>query len=241
MIKDVLSAGQTGRSASHKQALIGARTGFGRGRGFQIEINVVGDEKIQMAVLVVVDKSAAGVPARLGTGLMKSGLFSYVGKCAVAVVAVKRVLAVVGDEQIIVAVVIKISNAARLAPACFVFQAGTFCHVCKCAVAIVFEQMTARLLTGGEAFQPPAVDQKDVLPAVVIVIVECQTATSGFQQIFVAAFAAVNGFYRQPCFLDNIHKTDAKRCSFHGRLRTLWCGHGLGVIFSFGWSNLLGC
>ena len=36
---------------------------LGHGRGLRVEVDVVGDEQIEMAVAVVVDERAAGVPA----------------------------------------------------------------------------------------------------------------------------------------------------------------------------------
>ena len=37
--------------------LIQARAGFGQRRGFRIEIDVVGDEQVQVAVLIVIDET----------------------------------------------------------------------------------------------------------------------------------------------------------------------------------------
>jgi hypothetical protein len=76
-----------------------------------------------VAVAVVVDEGAAGVPANLRAGLDQAGLLGDVGEGAVAVVAIERVLAVVGDEEIVVAVVVVVADAAGLAPAGLVLQA----------------------------------------------------------------------------------------------------------------------
>ena len=69
VVQDVLAAAQAGRSAGDQQALVGAGAGFGRRGGLQIEIDIVGDEEIEMAVAIVIHKSAAGVPADFGAGL----------------------------------------------------------------------------------------------------------------------------------------------------------------------------
>ena len=43
--------------------LIQARAGFRQRRGLRVEVDVVGDEEVELAVLVVIDKRAAGIPA----------------------------------------------------------------------------------------------------------------------------------------------------------------------------------
>ena len=62
--QDVLAAIQTGRAARDHQSFIETRAGFGRGHGLEVEVDVVGDEEIEMAVAVVIDEGAAGIPAR---------------------------------------------------------------------------------------------------------------------------------------------------------------------------------
>ena len=99
-----------------------------------------------MSVAVVVDKSAARIPARFGAGLYQAALFRDIGKCAVAVVSIERILSVVSDEQIVVAVVIVVAHTAGLSPTGAMFEARTLGDVGKRAVAIVLEQMAVRLL-----------------------------------------------------------------------------------------------
>src|SRR6202034_1051210 len=171
-----------------------------------------------MTVLVVIDPRAASVPANFGAGLRKAGLFSDVGKCAVAVVARERVLAVVSDEEIVIAVVVVIADAAGLSPTGAVLEAGAFRDIGEGAVAIVLEETAVRLLACGETFQTPSVDQEHVEPAVVIVIVKGKTAAGGLEKIFVPAFAAIGGFHSQSRLLNDIDEADAERRAFNGRL-----------------------
>ena len=97
----------------------------GGGAVFKIEVDVVGDEQVEVAVAIVIDKSAAGVPASFRAGLNQSRLFGYIGERAVAVIAIERVLAVVSDEEIVVAVVVVIADAAGLAPTGAVLRGRT--------------------------------------------------------------------------------------------------------------------
>ena len=74
VIENVLSARQARRPAGDQDSLVSAGAILGQGRGLQIEVDVVGDEEIEMAVAVVVDEGAAGVPANLRPGLDQAGL-----------------------------------------------------------------------------------------------------------------------------------------------------------------------
>ena len=94
-------------------------------------------------------------------------------------------MSVVSDEEIVVAVVVVVADAAGLSPAGAKFQAGAFGDVGKCAVAIVLEQMAVGLVALGETLEPPAIYEEDVEPAIVVIVVEGQAAAGGFQKIFV--------------------------------------------------------
>ena len=109
VIEDVFAALQAGRAAGHLDAFVGAAGGFGSGRGLEVEVDVVGDEEVEVAVPVVVEKCAAGVPARVR--LKKACLLGHVGEGAVAVVAEEGVLAVVADEEIVPAIVVVVAYA----------------------------------------------------------------------------------------------------------------------------------
>ncbi len=71
-----------------------------------------------MAVFVVIEKSAAGVPALQASGGARgdAGFFSDIGERAVAVVAIERAIAPISDEKIDVAVVVVVARANALGP-----------------------------------------------------------------------------------------------------------------------------
>src|SRR5277367_3099384 len=166
-----------------------------------------------MAVAVVVDECAAGVPACLGPGLDESGRLGDVGKGTVTVVLIKRVLAVVGHKEIIVAIVVVVAHTTGLAPASFVFQTGTRRHISKCAIAIVLEKMTTGFLPGRKAFESPAIDEEEIEPAIRVVVVEGEPAARGFQQIFVGFLAAVDGLDGKAGLLHDVSEADTQRRS----------------------------
>src|SRR5262249_42286441 len=173
VIEDVFSTFEARGATGDHDPLIEARAGFGNRCGGQVQVDVVGDEKVEVAVAIVVDEGAAGVPALAGP--RDTGPFRDVSEGAVAIVVIEDVFAEVGDEQVLEAVVVVIANANALSPA-GVDETGFDRDVGKGAVAIVLEQMTGGGLAGGKAFEAGAVDEEDVKPAVVVVVVESEGA-----------------------------------------------------------------
>ena len=115
MIEEVLAAFESRRPAGDHDAFVGAVGVLRQRRGFYIEVDVVADEEVEVAVLVVVEKGAAGVPAQ--SVLEEAGFFGDISERAVAIVAEERILPVVADEEIVPAIVVVVANAAGLAPA----------------------------------------------------------------------------------------------------------------------------
>src|SRR4029077_1490731 len=133
-----------------------------------------------------------------------------IGKRAVAVVVVEDVLAEVGDEEIVEAVVVVIADADGLPPA-GMNEARLSGAGGERTVAIIFVQAIGGLLAGGKAFQTRAIHQKNIEPAIVVVIVEGDAAAGGLQQIFVFVLAAKNHFGVEAGFLRDVHEIDPER------------------------------
>src|SRR5205823_6152663 len=180
VIQNIFSAVEPWRTASHHDAFVQTRAGFGYGGGLQIEIDVIRDEKIDVAVAVVVDESAACVPALAASG--HAGFLANVSEGAVPVVVVENIFSEVGDEEIVEPVVVVVADAHALPPA-GMYQTGFGGDVGEGAVTIVLEKMRKGFLSGGKAFETPAVHEKNIQPAVVVVIVESDSAASGFEEI----------------------------------------------------------
>ncbi len=86
----------------------------GSGAGVEIEAQVVGDEQIETAIAVVVDKRAAGTPSHVRP--TQSGGRGHILKRLAAVVAIQNVAAVIRDEQIEPAVAVVRRRRRRLKP-----------------------------------------------------------------------------------------------------------------------------
>jgi len=207
VIQNILAAVESRGAAGDHYAFVKARAGFGNGRGFQVEIDVIGDEKIEVAVAIVVDESAASVPALARAG--DTGFLADVGEGAVAVVVVENIFAEVGDEKIVETVVIVIADAHALSPA-GMMQAGFGSDISEGAVAIIFEKMRNRFLASRKTFETPAVDEENIQPAVVVVIIKSDTAAGGFEKVFVFVFASENGFRVQAGLARNVEEGNTR-------------------------------
>src|SRR5262249_18818899 len=141
--------------------------------------DVVTYEKVEAAIAVVVQEGGAGVPVILR--FEESALAGHVRKRAVAVVVVEHVLAIVGDEEIEVTVVVVVADTDALSPS-MANETGFLRDVGEGTVTIIFVEVVGGLFAFGEVGQPPTVDDEDVEPAVVVVIEERNAAPGCGQQ-----------------------------------------------------------
>src|ERR1700678_3238004 len=79
--------------------------------------------------------------------------------------------------------------------------------------------MTAWLLSFGEAIETPAVDEEEVEPAVVVIVVKRQAAACGLQEVLILALRAVGCCDVEAGLLCDVDVADAKRGAFDRRLR----------------------
>src|SRR6266403_2605552 len=150
-------------------------------------LHVVGDDEIKLAIAIIID------PGRTGGKLIRSpkpGNRCDILKGAVAVVAEEVTLAKRGDENVVEAVVIVITDGHaqtihRNAEARF---AG---HVGERAVVIV----VIKLRGGGAALRMAdpvlAINEQNIGPAVVVIIDERATGAHGFGQPLLAEGAVI--------------------------------------------------
>src|SRR5581483_6726346 len=116
VIERVITGWQAARAALDRDSLPIAIAICARlGDMLEIELKIIGDEQIEVAVAVVVDEGAAGAPARNITE--QTSLFGYVSKSAIAIVAIKFVLPEVRNEEIFEAVVVIVADAHAACPA----------------------------------------------------------------------------------------------------------------------------
>src|SRR5262245_36787377 len=205
-VEDVLAAFQPGRAAGDHHAFVQTRPGLWRGRGLEVEVDVIGDEEVEVAVLVVIDEGRAAPPS--GLQARHADLLRYVREHALAVVFIKRVPAVVRNEKVVEAVVVVIADADRLPPP-RASQPRLFGHVGESPVTVVAVETICRLLPFRKAAEARPVDEEEVEPAVVVVIEPGDTAAGRFQQVFVLALVAVDGLMRDPCRARDIRELHA--------------------------------
>jgi hypothetical protein len=98
-----------------------------------------------MAVAIEVEECRSGIPARAGE--RQAALTRDVAERAVAVVAIEHLIAVVGDEQIDVAIVVVVAGADALSPSASA-DARLVGDVRERAVAAVSIQMARRRRVG---------------------------------------------------------------------------------------------
>src|SRR5208282_3866362 len=131
-----------------------------------------------MAVAIVVHEGAARAPARIG--VLQAGLFGYLGECPVAVVAIEFILPVEGAKEIFPTVVIVIAHTNSRGPA-RELQAGLFCDVRKRAITIIFVQAVGG--TWRRSRHRRATEQKNVHPAVIVVVEKSAATANGFEDV----------------------------------------------------------
>ena len=84
----------------------------------KIKLEIVGDEQIQMSVVVVVQERAAGVVAH--AILLQAGLGGDILEPVPAPIAIENIRAPISDEQIGVAVVVEVARRTRPVPSRYV-------------------------------------------------------------------------------------------------------------------------
>ncbi len=170
-----------------------------------------------MAVLVVIDESAAGVPAALPIAGIRgdAGFSGEIGELAVAVVVPQSAVAPIGNKQVVPAVVVVVSRADALAPA-GPRHAGLQSDICERAVAIVLIEAADRRLVGSPfCFEAHAVHKKNIKPAVVIVIEKGAAAAGGLEKELVLPLAAENRLGAQSSLTRHVDELNAERKAGH--------------------------
>src|ERR1019366_1414504 len=167
-IKRVPSRRHTPRAAVHRNSLPGAiDVGAGFRSMLQIELNVVGDEEIEVPVAIIVDKGATGAPP--GVIVPESCRSGDIGKRSVAIVSIQFVLSEVGAEQILETVVVIITDRHGRCPSCRT-QTRFLGNVSEGAIAVVAVEAACRSLRN--TAQSVAVQNENVHPTVVVVVEE---------------------------------------------------------------------
>src|SRR5437870_11599646 len=103
MKEDVLAAVQTRRPTGDHYTFIKTRSRLRNRSSGQVEIDVVGDEEIEFAVALVVDKCTGGVRALAVTAHAR--FLGQIGEHAIASVVIQIILAELAYDDVFEAVV----------------------------------------------------------------------------------------------------------------------------------------
>src|SRR5205807_10541569 len=152
-------------------------------------------------VAVVIGEGAAGAPIFSAARNMR--FFADVGERAVAVVVIENIFAVVGDIKIFEAVIVVVTDAHALSPA-GVSQARFFGDIGERAVVIVVVEVARRGLARRQGFQLGAVHDKNIRPAVVVVVKNGDARSRRFNDVFFCVFTAKNYWCNEPGLLRDI-------------------------------------
>ena len=104
-------------------------------------LNVVRDEQIEPAILVVIKPSCTGRPAAL---VRNAGLSRDVGECAISVVVVENGVVITGYVKIRVAIVIKVADSHALAVVSFATKTGFCRHVGERSITVVMVESASQ-------------------------------------------------------------------------------------------------
>src|SRR5579864_5065967 len=163
--------------------------------GFVIEIpfQIVDDDEIEQSVVVDVNPGGGDGPqgAILRVGFVETGPGGDVGKRSVAVVVIQRVAIDACYENVLIPVIVVVSDRDAGVIAC-PFEASLFRDVGEVSFAIVLEE--AVVVLGRIFFQRlevSAVGEKDIELAVIVVIEDSDTSGHRFRSVMLGAFVAV--------------------------------------------------
>ncbi len=157
-------------------------------------LQIVDDEQVEQAIVVYVDPDGGNSPQRAIfriVPLVEARLLCHIRERAVTIVVVESVAVNAGHENVRVTVVVIIADRDADIEARS-FQARMLSDIGEGAVPVVAEE-AVRILRRGflQSRDVCAVREKDIGPAVAVVIEYCDTASHGFRNIFGRTLTAV--------------------------------------------------
>ena len=143
-----------------------------------IELDEPADKQIEAPVIVIVEPKGAGSPSRRDDARLQRD----VGKCAIAVVAIKDTAVVAGYEKVGIAVAVVVPDSDAHTVTCVAYS-GFYGHVSEGSVAVVPIERVAQRCGRREKIAGAAVHQENVHPTVVVEIEKGTSSACGFRQV----------------------------------------------------------
>ena len=133
-----------------------------------VEIYIVGNEQVQLAVVIVIQEGRARGP----TGIADVGALSNVRKRAVSVILEEMIWPQAGYVEIVKAIIIIVTNCDPHPPA-DISDARLVRYICKRAVAVIVIESASGFLIGFHEIHSQRVDKVNVQIAIIVIIEEC--------------------------------------------------------------------
>ena len=204
---------QAARPAQHRHPLPAAARPLARlRRPRRVELQVVRDEQVQVAVAVEIQEGAARAPARPGLG--QPALGGLVAEGSVPLVAVQAVLAPVRDGDIVVPVVVHVAHAGALRPA-GVPDAGPLGDVLEPQAPAVAVEVVPGL--GSLVREAVRSDQQHVRQAVAVVVDDRDARPGRFDDVALLRRGPGHGHAAQSGLPGDIAVLDAGRSDTGGQ------------------------
>src|SRR5688500_4675443 len=172
-----------------------------------VEIYVVGNKQIELAIVVIIDKSRAGGPARIGN----PGALCDVGKRSLTRIPKQAIRPQARYINIDKTVVIVIAGRDSHTPATTAYTCLVV-YVLKRAVTVIVIESTPGFLIGFHHVGSKRVNKVYVQIAIVVVIQEGHASTHRFDYVFFFRRGYV--LERYTGLLGNIGKLDRNRLLF---------------------------
>ena len=96
---------------------------------------------------------------------------------------IKPILAVVGDVEVLPSIIVVVAHAHPLPPsACR--ESSLHRHIGESSIVIISVQMIGRGLSPGKSFEGRAIHQKNIRPAIIVIIEDCRTRSGSLDDVF---------------------------------------------------------
>src|SRR5271163_219129 len=146
-----------------------------------------------MTVAIIIKESAARAPPRR-PAVCKPCLYCDVAKGSISIVLVKNILAIVSNEDIFKAIVVIVRDRYRACPPS-AMESGLVRYIRECSVSVVLVETVCR---SWNRFNPSSAEQKNIQPAVIIVVEKGNSASDRFEDELLAVDASINDWRDKP-------------------------------------------
>src|ERR1700678_533797 len=137
------------------------------------------------------------------------GAAGYFCESSISVVVVQKVLAPVGDKNVLKAIVVIVTDTHALSPT----RMGQAClgsDVAESAVPIIVKQLVGGMILVRRSIQSSSVHQKDVQPSIIVVVDERHPRAGGLKNVLLAVVSAAHLDKVQTCFARHVSHGIAK-------------------------------